>query len=210
VEAVAEGKVDLVAWADGRRLGPFTRVDGDPAVHALVGQRGLLVVAAGGARRKTVRNEDVLSTWDVTFSKSLDTRPDDGRYRADWRAGARWDGPPESWPKASTVLLDFAEPLRSDHPTADELEYTSTLAATVWTAVVMADRVGDTSVLEQIRRTLAVQADLPAIVEMLVERKRVHFAHDPRLMHVTGVVVTRGRADIQVGWRMPPDSASAR
>lgn len=87
--------------------------------------------------------------------------------------------------KISAAFLDFASPLiDAAGPDAGNSELTPilTLAFTAWNAVVL-DRVnGDTQFVDAIRLTTAGNPGSAALMELLLERKRLLFADDERLI----------------------------
>lgn len=114
--------------------------------------------------------------------------------------GVDWAGPPETWPKASAVLLALAEPLQPGHAPDEALEGMAMILAAVWTAVVMADAKGDSRCLKDIRRRVKGEPNRAAMVEMLVRRKRQLFPRDTRIMMVDRITRTRDRVDLRVSW----------
>lgn len=87
--------------------------------------------------------------------------------------------------KISETFLDFAEPLLDglgDAPTQAQIEESLKVAFTVWNAVVYETVRGETRFLEMIRTATAHQAEVAALIERLVERKRRLFGDDHRLV----------------------------
>lgn len=171
----------LVAWAGPDELGWLVQLPAADVATLEAAGRIVVCVAAGGARRTGIRPQDPLATFDVAVTGP----PGAARPRHD----AVFDGPTSGWPKASEVLLAFAEPLldrgRLPLPLLEDVLRTATA---VWGAVVMADLGGDGQALEEVGRAMATgPAEARAVVGALIERKRRLFAGDPRLFHLERV-----------------------
>jgi len=206
IEPIGGGEVDVRAWAGDTDLGVLTRVGSDPQLWE-VWQRvggGRLLIGAGGSKRRTLRDRDVVSMHDVTYLEDGDEHdeaPGPAMFDGTWRDEASWDGPPETWPKASTVLLDFASTLGTEILPPEAVEQALGVAANVWSAVVLADNGGDPTTLSLLRDQTRAQPAFAAMVETMIERKREEFAQDSRIMMVQGCELRDGRFDVNVVWR---------
>lgn len=193
--------IAVLAWEGPSCLGVLTR---GPFSRADFGQwekeGGLLMISAGGTKRLSLRDEDVLFQAEVKLLEAGNAP--EGLYAADALDGASWEGPPESWPKASTVLLAFAEPLGIWEMNADEVEQAVTIAALVWSVVVIADEVGNDSPLRELRSQFAGTGDENPL-EFLIDRKRRHFPQDRRILAIREFTHGGARVDVDVMWRMP-------
>ena len=123
-------------------------------------------------------------------------------YRPDTLNGVDWDGPPETWLKASTVLIDFVQPLGLDHAPARTMEDGLNIAAAVWSAVVLADTRGDRQNLDDLLARSRRLPQMREMVEFLIARKRASYPKDTRLMVVEGCTRVSGRIDVRVTWSM--------
>lgn len=87
--------------------------------------------------------------------------------------------------KISETLLEFAQPVLDLTPpdaTAADVEQRLEVVVLVWNAVVLAQR-GQHEFLAGLRTTLeSAGTDMPAFIDMLIERKKELFAHDHRLV----------------------------
>jgi hypothetical protein len=87
--------------------------------------------------------------------------------------------------KISETLLHFArvtpESLPSEVPERRAHE-ALTVASTVWNAVIFADVLNDDRHLNEVRRLFVGTAEVAALVEQLIARKRTVFADDERLI----------------------------
>jgi len=209
-EPDGSGETDVVLWSQGRRKGLLTTL----TCHASALDQwrkegaGVLVIAAGGPRRPKLRSQDILAVIEMQLRGAeedapADPAPEVGMLDLKDLEGATWTGPPETWPKASTVLLVFAEPLELGRMPADAFEKAAHLAATVWSAVVLADTGTDPSLLPMIRAQVAEEPDIAALVEQLIQRKRKRFPKDTRVMVVDSCNRRSGRVDLHVKWGMP-------
>ena len=137
-----EDHVDILAWEGPHEVGVLARIPRQAGVldpWRAMG-RGALFVSAGGAKRRSLRPEDVILALHVDLYDPTATA--EPLFEAGSLEGASWEGPATSWPKASTVLLDFAAPLRVDQAPAQEAEQAIHVAAMVWSGVVLADQGG--------------------------------------------------------------------
>ena len=198
---------EVVAWAGDHRIGVITRGEFGPQTWSTWRERGSgeLIISAGGAKRRGLRFRDIVASFDVLLLEDADQAddPDHAMYDPDALAAASWDGPPESWPKASTVLLDFAEPLGLHAAPAEAVEQGATIAAAVWSAVVMADHGDDHGLLDDLRARASLMAPIAEIVELLIARKRATYPQDKRVMKVESCTRTAGRVGVKVAWRLP-------
>ncbi len=114
---------------------------------------------------------------------------------------ASWDGPPEEWPRASEVLVAYASPLGVEDMPPETMQQAIAFAVSVWTAVVLADENADDGSLDDFREP-AVGAAEAEIAEFLINRKRMLFPKDRRLM-VVDFTASEGQVGVQVSWRLP-------
>lgn len=210
------GTVDVVAWAGTERVGVLTRLidQAEPWLDWRTMGGGALTLVGGGATRSKLRRRDVVNVKLVAFRDFDEDRPtlgegpagdpngDTGLYRSDILNEASWDGPPETWPKASTVLLKFAEPLGIHRMPPDVVERGATIAAMLWSAVVLADQGDNPGVLEQVRAQAADQAETAEAFERMFARKRNLFPQDSRIMVVEGCALNGGQLDVTVKWTL--------
>lgn len=203
VEEGDPGEVDVEVFAGDEHIGTLcTAPDAEEVWDRWREHQGGELWIAGGGAQRSLRDSDIVARHDLAW---LDSELEQlvAMYDPDWQDDARYDGPPETWPKASTVLLSFAEPLRVDELDHDTVEPALRLACTVWTAVVMADEGADPSFLRDIRASTAHDPS-GALFEVLVQRKRRHFAQDTRLIRLDSVVWRGpGRVDVNCAWTMP-------
>ncbi len=191
--------VDVVAWDGDLEVGVLAR---SPPQAGLWDQwrehgRGALIVSGGGAKRRGLREQDVILLLHVDLYDS--TVQDHPPFHPGILEGASWEGPAHEWPKASTVLLDFAEPLGvAEMPTRDA-QQALVLAALVWSGVVLADHGGQPELLEQAMASVPIP-EMARFMEMLVERKRSLYPQDHRIMQVENVTRSKGRIDVRVIW----------
>lgn len=191
--------VDIIAWEGGLEVGVLARVppqDGLWDAWREVGHGGL-VIAGGGAKRRTLREQDAVLAIHVDL---YDPEGQDLPLFGDsLLEAASWDGPTEDWPTASTVLLDFAEPLGVAELPGHHAEQALTFAALVWSAVVMADFGGQPEVVKLARRNLP-PGELQAVLERLVERKRSLYSRHNRIIQVESLTSSEGQMDLRVSW----------
>ncbi len=196
---------EIRVWAGDRCIGVLTRGGFGPSVLSQWRRRGegLLVVSAGGARRRAFHPRDFLDRIPVKLRGGGQSQDDLGMFNRDDVATGSWAGPPETWPKASTVLLDYAQALGAGMVPVEVVEPIITIACTVWNAVVMADQGGDGKVLAQLRAQSASDRFLGPMIEELIVRKRKRYAQDHRLMMIESCTKRTGQVDVRVAWRMP-------
>ena len=87
--------------------------------------------------------------------------------------------------KISDTFLQFAKPLLDAvGPSLTEAQMASPLMITwtVWNAVVFADAAGDKQMLEKVRESMEHDPQLAGFVEFLIDRKRMLFGDDQRLI----------------------------
>ena len=87
--------------------------------------------------------------------------------------------------KISESFMEFAEPLvvpLGPDATAAEKEGALMIAFTIWNAVVYADAVGKTQILDEVKRTTGKEPDMAALIGGMIERKRSLFGDDHRLV----------------------------
>lgn len=113
--------------------------------------------------------------------------------------GASWEGPANEWPKASTVLLDFAEPLRVAEISTQQAQEALHFAAMVWSTVVLADHAGQEALLETTLDILGA-GEHGQILHHLIQRKRALYPQDNRIMQVESLTRSKGRMDLRVTW----------
>ncbi len=204
LEPTGHGELDVVAWVGRHRLGVITRVGHNDRLWEPWKEagEGLLVITAGGAKRRRLRPQDTVSIHSVGFEQPPEEADREGMFDSSWLDGASWEGPAETWPKASTVLLAFAEPLGLLQLPPEAVEQVAMIACTVWTAVVMADNAGDSTFLDDVRRSAASDPSTSAVFEMLIGRKRQEFPQDTRIMMLNSVARGQERVDVNVSWRL--------
>ncbi len=198
-------EVGILVWVGELCLGALSQAAFGPGAWAWWQERGAgrLVVSAGGARRRGIRPGDILEVFEVEFLEPDDATEHDDPNRPDVLDDTSWDGPPETWPKASTVLLDFAQSLGAGLLPTESVAPMLMVASTVWNAVVLADKTGDRRFLDDVRARMAEQGPLADLTEQLIRRKRELYPQDTRLMVVDGITPGAGRVDVKVSWRMP-------
>jgi hypothetical protein len=203
LKPIGASTFNVVAFAGSKEIGPIASLDADPHTRAFWRNagHGRLVIAAGGARRNSLKWEHFLATLEVEFVVQSDAGPTPlPEFDTSWRDKADWSGPPDTWPKASTVLLDFMRPLGITDITKDELFAAATFASTVWSAVVKCDQEGDRTLLNEVTANFAQIPDLRRTLDKLVQRKRRLFAMDTRVMVVQSVEQHGDIANLQVLW----------
>lgn len=87
--------------------------------------------------------------------------------------------------KISDTFLQFSEPLLDafgPNATEAQMEQPLKIAWTVWNAVVYADAGGNKQMLDKVRSSMAHDPQLKGFVEFLIDRKRMVFGDDPRLI----------------------------
>ncbi len=110
-------------------------------------------------------------------------------------AAGRWGLPEDSMKarqehkpvemKISETFLRFAAPILDEMPegtTPSEIERLLLVPCTIWNAVVFDHASGTEEQVTRVRETAAQDPVSAAIVEHLIERKRVHFVDDMRLI----------------------------
>ncbi len=199
------GQTQIIAWAGPDVIGVITRIPttaSDWAVWRAEG-RGALAISAGGAKRGCFRGQDIIDVFPVAFLGSGDPAPARraGLFNPADLDDVDWDAPPGTWPKASTVLLAVAQPLHLEEMPLDALSKAAEFAATVWSAVVMADHGGNPGLLRDARRRLRSEPTAAAMFELVVQRKRTMFPRDSRIMMVDACTRTGGQVDLRVSWR---------
>ena len=109
-----------------------------------------------------------------------------------------------SHPKISETFQRFAEPLAEavgEEITKDRYEEILKIAFTVWNAVVFDTHAGNDNFVSQLRQLMSGNPQAAAMVEQLIQRKKLHFADDQRLIGRYELVQKNGE------WRL---SAEAR
>jgi hypothetical protein len=87
--------------------------------------------------------------------------------------------------KISDAFLQFAEPLLEafgPNATEAQMEQPLMIAWTVWNAVVYADAGGNKQMLDRVRASMGHAPQLKGFVEFLIDRKRMVFSDDHRLI----------------------------
>lgn len=87
--------------------------------------------------------------------------------------------------KISDTFLQFAEPLLDavgPNATEGQMEQPLMIAWTVWNAVVYADAGENKQMLDKVRASMAHDPQLKGSVEFLIDRKRMVFGDDHRLI----------------------------
>jgi len=87
--------------------------------------------------------------------------------------------------KISDTFLQFAEPLLDavgPNGTEAQMEQPLMIAWTVWNAVVYADAGENKQMLDKVRASMAHAPQLKGFVEFLIDRKRMVFGDDHRLI----------------------------
>ncbi len=195
------GEVEIIGWAGPRPLGVLARLPDEPGAWDpwRRSRGGWLVISGGGPRRSGVRSRDYVARLEVDFLTNTSDDLGQGMESA-LLDGASWEGPPERWPKASTVLLAFLGPMGIDQMPLALARQALELGAAVWSAVVSADEGGDASMLDTLLGAFQAAPELVAVTEELVERKRALFAQDRRLFKVDEVDIVLGELKVVVSW----------
>lgn len=161
------GRVDLGVLCEA----PIDR----PTVARLRGASTVAIaVCAGGPKRVRFSAADML--WSARLAQ---------RGPAGTKSSARhdpvFDRPVEAWPKASETLMLYARAVFGpimDPQRPEQILEVLTMASAVWSAVVIADYVGDDSVLTSLQRsTLPLE-----MIDALVREKRQQWPGDPRII----------------------------
>jgi hypothetical protein len=87
--------------------------------------------------------------------------------------------------KISDTFLQFAEPLLDafgPNVTEAQMEQPLMIAWTVWNAVVYADAGENKQMLENVQASMGHDPQLKGFVEFLIDRKRIMFGDDHRLI----------------------------
>ncbi len=221
LDASGPDTFDVTAWAGNRQIGVLVRAPAVPAAWRpwLEQGCGTVVVSAGGAKRATYSPHNYLASFPVELLRDAggddfdddddddydDEEPLDPANLLDPSAlrSVDWTRPPEEWPKASTVLLVFGDPLALDRLPPQARRPAIDILITVWNAVVLADLKGQPQLLQEARRMLKAEPQFGWMVDRLIERKRRLFPHDRRLMRVGAIVPRPGGFDLQAGWTLP-------
>jgi hypothetical protein len=90
-----------------------------------------------------------------------------------------------SHPKISETFQRFAEPLAEavgEEITKDRYEEILKIAFTVWNAVVFDTHAGNGNFVSQLRQWMSGNPLAAAMVEQLIQRKKLHFADDQRVI----------------------------
>ncbi len=202
------GNLLINGWAGRQSLGLIAALDA-ALVDLWVLRTSPVVrvcVAKGGARRHTVRANDVVSSFATRVRGAQaptvqlnDPAWDDPDPRGMLRA-AHWRGDPTQWPKASALLHSFVAPLRPEHRPPSDHEGLFRASNRVWNAVVAADHRGDHS------HCAALLQHAPAVlggtegVKKLIARKRACCPLDSRIFVVDEVGVQHGELMLQMMW----------
>ncbi len=197
-----DGSYDVVAWSGSDCVGVLTEIPAARQHWEDWRDGGALVISAGGAKRRTLQPQDAVLTLEVHLLDDELPAAENMLYGDDSLDGANWDGPPEEWPKASTVLLAFASPLGIAEMPREVMEKAIGFAATVWSAVVSADEAAKPELLNELSDGLA-GSEVEPVLEFLIARKRTAFAQDRRIMMVDHFKRSPGRVDVEVAWHMP-------
>jgi hypothetical protein len=108
--------------------------------------------------------------------------------------------------KISEAFLEFAEPLlvkEQGPPTPEEIESVLRLASTAWNAVVFDTVRGNTDWVTKVRKQVADQPPLAALMERMILRKKSLFGHDLRLIGEYKLVEQGGEWRLRVEARAP-------
>jgi hypothetical protein len=106
----------------------------------------------------------------------------------------------------SEAFLEFAEPVlvkEQGPPTPKEVESVLRLASTVWNAVVFDIVRGNTDWVTKVRKQVADQPPLAALMEQMILRKKSLFGHDLRLVGECTLVEQDGEWRLRVEARAP-------
>ena len=108
--------------------------------------------------------------------------------------------------KISEAFLEFAEPVlvkEQGPPTPEEVESVLRLASTVWNAVVFDTVRGNTEWVTKVRKQVADQPPLAALMEQMILRKKSLFGDDLRLVGEYKLVEQDGERRLRVEARAP-------
>ena len=108
--------------------------------------------------------------------------------------------------KISETFLEFAEPLLiplGPDTTEQEMNQALQVAFTVWNAVVYETVHNDTQFLEMLQVLTAGQAEVVAIVNQLIDRKRHQFGDDHRLVGNFKLTMKNGELNLWAEARDP-------
>ncbi len=209
VVSSSEDETTFSVGVGSNRLVPLAAVPRVPDAQLRAtwkGERAWIVVNAGGAKRTTVRVDDAIFARAVSLEVSesnagtaVSPPAASGAVSTTRRFDPLFNGPPETWPKASETLLRFLEPvLGGGNPTKSQLTQLADLGSMVWNAVVLADFTGQGQLLVDLRHRARSEPMFFAVFEMLMHRKRSDFGGDPRLLRVDSVEVRRGTPYVKV------------
>jgi hypothetical protein len=166
----------LRLWADGVDLGVLCEMPAEPALASRLRAAPTIAIAvsAGGAKRHQLRPEDF--AWSARLAvRSTAEAPKRARH------DPVFDGPTSDWPKASETLMLYAQgvfgPVMSAHE-PEEIVRVLNLASAVWSAVVMADYVGDDNLINAVRQSGAPSE----MIDAMVREKRQQWPGDPRII----------------------------
>lgn len=190
--------VNVFAVQDGQDLGLLTVLENPAACQAIVHrERGVLWVAAGGAKRMSLHRSDVLLEREVRF----DRRPLD-RWGPVLPAPL-FEGPVESWPKASDTLASFASPILTDQ---SALKVGLELSMAIWNAVGLRDYKHDGEAVRLMFENVPGGSDSPKVLGIMVRRKMRWFRDDPRLFKGVEYRAADGRVYVESVVLDGPDS----
>jgi hypothetical protein len=108
--------------------------------------------------------------------------------------------------KISEAFLEFADPLlvkEQGPPTPEEVESVLRLASIAWNAVVFDTVRGNTDWVTKVRRQVADEPPLAALMEQMILRKKSLFGHDLRLVGEYKLVEQDGQWRLRVEARAP-------
>jgi len=110
--------------------------------------------------------------------------------------------------KISATFLEFAEPIlvkEGEPPTVEETEKALSVAFVVWNAVVYDTVHGNTEWVTRLRKQIAHEAPLSALIENLIARKKIQFGHDLRLVGSYKIVEKNGEWRLRAEARSPTE-----
>ncbi len=108
-------------------------------------------------------------------------------------------------PNISKAFLEFAQPILGEEGslTPEQIEQILRMAFVTWNAVVYDTVHADTEWVTRLRKQIAPDAALSALVEELIARKRAQFGNDLRLVGNYKVVERDGEWRLRVEARSP-------
>ncbi len=205
---------EILAFVDEEPVGLLALgPDEDELWDKLFAQGELdLVLAGGGPTRSRVREQDVISVRRVDVLEEDDDDDEEDEVDVGPDPAPTWpsevyEGPIESWPKASETLLAFSWPTPIASLSPPQARNLLDVMATIWSGVVANDHDPEHPAGAHLTEALErAEAPTRAWFEDLVDRKRRWFERDHRLFLVEDVGYRDGELQVKVLWKSVHDA----